>query len=166
MVDAGQAGQVVRIDRILCAASASEHSPGTIAYASRLAAVTGAHLKVVHVSDPARPTPVALPASADHLPLARVSLEERVTSGVPSSEILRSAKERPTDLIVVGNHDRDPSALGFLGSTCGEVLRAAECGVLTVGAVSPAREADRSSAGPSALATVAVGNESEHGGPR
>lgn len=156
----------MRIARILCAASGSERSPATIAYVSRLAAVTGAHLTVVHVSDPKHRTRVALPASAERLPPERVSLEERVTSGVPSSEIVRSAKERSTDLIVVGGPDRASSAFEFLGSTWGQVLRAAECGVLTVRAVSPAKEAERPSADPSVLATVGRGDESEHGGPR
>lgn len=122
----------VQIGRILCAASASPHSSTTIEYAARLAGATGAQLRVVHVSDPGHRTRVALPPTGETLARGRVSLEERVTSGALSSEILRSARERPTDLIVVGPPHRSSSSLGLLGSTTGQVVRGADCGVLTV----------------------------------
>jgi len=155
----------VQIGRILCAASASTHSPATIEYAARLAGATGAQLRVVHVSDPGHRTRVALPASGDRLARGRLSLEERVTVGAPSSEILRSAKERPADLIVIGPSHRGSSSLGLLGSTSGQVVRGADCGVLTVREARSA-EPEQPPAGQPVLATVGAGSGSGHGGPR
>jgi nucleotide-binding universal stress UspA family protein len=165
-VEGEREGAAVRIGRILCAAGASEHSPTTIAYAWRLAAGAGARLTIVHVSDPRHRTQVAVPSAAGPLAPAGVSREERVTSGAPSSEILRSARECSADLIVVGTHRRGPATLGLLGSTYGQVLGAAKCGVLAVGSVDPAGRAHRAGAERSAVASGQRGSEVEHGGAR
>jgi nucleotide-binding universal stress UspA family protein len=119
----------VRLRRILCAASGAEHSAATIAYASRLAAGARSHLTLVHVHEPGHRAAVELPLPGEGIPVA---FEQRVLSGVPSAEIVKAAHEDGADLIVVGRHGGASSTLGFLGSTCGRLVQAAPCAVLTV----------------------------------
>ncbi len=116
---AATAEQPVRIQEVLCAASGSERSPRTIEYPQCLAEGTRAHMTLLCVANPAR----------------------------PSSDILDVAKKRAADLIVIGNHDRGLGIVGYLGSTSARVVRDADCAVLTVksGPWPPERaEADRS----------------------
>lgn len=54
-----------------------------------------------------------------------------VVIGTPKQEIVRIAKERGVDLIVVGSHGRHGLQL-LLGSTANGVLHLAECDVLAV----------------------------------
>ena len=54
-----------------------------------------------------------------------------VTEGVPKQEVLRVAKEKNADLIVLGSHGRHGLQL-LLGSTANGVLHMAECDVLAV----------------------------------
>jgi len=56
------------------------------------------------------------------------------TTGVPSREILRAAREEDADLIVMGASSGDSSAYrkGYPGSTLQRVAKAARCPVLTV----------------------------------
>jgi nucleotide-binding universal stress UspA family protein len=94
----------VRIQEVLCAASGSERSPRTIEYARCLAEGAQAHVTLLCVANPGR----------------------------PSSDILGLVKKRGADLIVIGNHDRGLGVVGYLGSTSARVVRDAECAVLTV----------------------------------
>jgi nucleotide-binding universal stress UspA family protein len=55
-----------------------------------------------------------------------------VREGAPSATILDLARERDVDLIVVGAHGHGKSDLGWVGSTCHRVMRAAKCPVLAV----------------------------------
>jgi len=52
--------------------------------------------------------------------------------GVPHEQIVRFAKSRRVDLVVVGTHGRSGLAKLFLGSVAGRVVTAASCPVLTV----------------------------------
>jgi len=52
--------------------------------------------------------------------------------GVPHEQIVRIAKSRRADLIVMGTHGRSGLAKLFLGSVAGRVVAAAPCPVLTV----------------------------------
>jgi nucleotide-binding universal stress UspA family protein len=136
-VDATPAEAPVRIQEVLCAASGSAHSPQTVAYAQSLAAGAGAHLTLLHVVEPGRRGAAPWSGRTEARP---GRIDECTSHGSPRSEILRYAKERGADLIVVGAHDRGPASLGQLGSTSGHVVREAECAVLAVKAVpSPAR---------------------------
>ncbi len=128
----GQESAPVHVAEILCATSASEHSPETVGYARRLADALRANLTVVHLVGARRQDDTRGPVDVDAKPIEAVTLEKRFTAGTLSSEILRSAQEHRADLIVVGNHDRGPRAHGFLGSTSSHVVREAECGVLTL----------------------------------
>ncbi len=55
-----------------------------------------------------------------------------VTAGEPAREILRVARERGIDLVVMGNHGRKGLAKALYGSTVQEVTEAAAVPVLTV----------------------------------
>jgi len=52
--------------------------------------------------------------------------------GSPFVEIVRYAKDRDIDLIVMGTHGRGPIAHMLLGSVAEQVVRKAPCPVLTV----------------------------------
>jgi nucleotide-binding universal stress UspA family protein len=69
------------------------------------------------------------------------SPETVVTSGKAYREILRVAQGRQSDLIVMGTHGRRPFAVELFGSTAQQVIRRAECPVLTLGSLR--QESDR-----------------------
>lgn len=58
--------------------------------------------------------------------------EKQVVRGVPFVEIIRTAKERNADLIVIGTHGRTGIDHMLFGSTAEKVVRKAGCPVLTV----------------------------------
>jgi nucleotide-binding universal stress UspA family protein len=60
-----------------------------------------------------------------------VTVTERLAQGTPSAEIIRFAKEEPTDLIVVGSHGKGLLDHALFGSTTERVVRKASCPVLT-----------------------------------
>jgi nucleotide-binding universal stress UspA family protein len=59
-------------------------------------------------------------------------LESVVVKGEPWEEILRTAKERGADLIVMGTHGRRGLSRAFLGSVAEKVVRLSPIPVLTV----------------------------------
>jgi nucleotide-binding universal stress UspA family protein len=59
-------------------------------------------------------------------------IEEVVTSGKPYAELLRLADELRSELIVMGVRGRGTLDLALFGSTTNQVVRAADCPVLTV----------------------------------
>lgn len=65
---------------------------------------------------------------ADHVP-AGTKVQHIVKHGSPAEEILATAKEVPTDLIVVGSH-RPGMDQALLGSVASRVVSRATCSVL------------------------------------
>ncbi len=59
-------------------------------------------------------------------------VEKAVVRGVPFVEIIRTAKEKGADLIVIGTHGRTGIDHMLFGSTAEKVVRKAPCPVLTV----------------------------------
>lgn len=59
-------------------------------------------------------------------------VEKMVVRGVPFVEIIRTAKERQADMIVIGTHGRTGIDHMLFGSTAEKVVRKAACPVLTV----------------------------------
>jgi len=59
-------------------------------------------------------------------------VEKMVVRGVPFVEIIRTAKERNADMIVIGTHGRTGIDHMLFGSTAEKVVRKASCPVLTV----------------------------------
>jgi nucleotide-binding universal stress UspA family protein len=60
------------------------------------------------------------------------NVERLIVRGVPFVEIIRTAKERGADLIVIGTHGRTGIDHMLFGSTAEKVVRKASCPVLTV----------------------------------
>lgn len=60
------------------------------------------------------------------------NVEKMVVRGVPFVEIIRTAKDRKVDLIVIGTHGRTGIDHMLFGSTAEKVVRKAPCPVLTV----------------------------------
>ncbi len=59
-------------------------------------------------------------------------VEKTVVRGVPFVEIIRTAKDRNADMIVIGTHGRTGIDHMLFGSTAEKVVRKAACPVLTV----------------------------------
>ena len=114
---------------------------GTLPRAADLAEAVGSKLIVTNVAVPVESSGAdeAERFARDRLAEARSSLEHRglvaefvPSSGTPAEAILRLARERNVDLIVVGTRKK-----GFLerlveGSVNHDVLRRADCDVLVV----------------------------------
>jgi universal stress protein A len=148
----GAAGTLV-FERILCPIDFSEASMRALTYALSLAQEADASLLLMHVVE-------ALPlVSSDLYPHFDVvgyqqalmdSASERLRSSVPDEarvwckpeeivttgkaypEILRAARERQADLVVMGVHGRNPLDLMFFGSTTQHIVRQSRCPVLTL----------------------------------
>jgi nucleotide-binding universal stress UspA family protein len=63
---------------------------------------------------------------------AALKVEETVRIGVPFLEIVKAAKEKEVDLIVMGTHGRTGLSHVLIGSVAEKVVHHAHCGVLTV----------------------------------
>jgi nucleotide-binding universal stress UspA family protein len=138
--------------RILCAVDFSGCSLAALRYAATLAASSGTNVAALYVMEwpPVVHDPLLGPATdltayrmaAEAIgrqrlhnamvELALENVEEIVGAGKPHHEILRTAEERHSDLIVLGIHGRNPVARMLFGSTAEPVVRRAECPVLTV----------------------------------
>jgi len=55
-----------------------------------------------------------------------------IHAGKPASEIVRTAKEWPADIIVIGSHGRHGIQRALLGSVAEAVMRHAPCPVLVI----------------------------------
>ena len=61
----------------------------------------------------------------------QVAHEYRLESGDPAEAVVRLAKEEGVDLIVLGTHGRTGVSRVLMGSVAEEIVRKAECPVLT-----------------------------------
>jgi nucleotide-binding universal stress UspA family protein len=139
--------------RILCAVDFSPASLHGLALAQSLAGEAAARLCVMHVLEPVSVFKPVVAVGPDDLPAVNADLRrdvrrrleglvghdtraftdiaEVVVAGKPYREILRTADEQRTDLIVIGAHGGRPGLPAF-GSTTVHVVREAQCPVLTV----------------------------------
>lgn len=62
----------------------------------------------------------------------RLRIERRLVEGIPAEAILRVATAESCDLIVMGTHGRTGLDRVLMGSVAAEVVRQAQCPVLTV----------------------------------
>jgi nucleotide-binding universal stress UspA family protein len=127
----------------------SATSDAALVHACALAKDYGAKIVVLHVWEPlivmgGEKYPQVPPndveetiARLDMLPIpdASVKVTRKVVVGEPPEEIVREAKERPCDIIVMGTHGHSGLARALLGSVAEGVLRHATCPVLTVRSV-------------------------------
>ena len=67
-----------------------------------------------------------------HARKARVRARGFLLEGAPHEEIIRFARARRVDLVVMGTHGRTGLAKLFVGSVADRVVAAAPCPVLTV----------------------------------
>ena len=74
----------------------------------------------------------ALDRVVQDLRLPGVAIHPDVAEGIPAEEILRAARDKDVDLIVMGTHGRTGLAHVFMGSIAEKVVRRAPCPVLTV----------------------------------
>ncbi len=147
-----------RFQRILVTTDFSAAGDHAVAHAFRLAADHGAEVLLCHVIETVvAPNPLyahyypaevlspesrarteqdareALLARAPQEgPLAGVARSTVVTHGIPADEIIRVAKEREVDLIVIATHGRTGLKHLFMGSTAERVIRHVHCPVLVV----------------------------------
>jgi nucleotide-binding universal stress UspA family protein len=119
--------------------------------ASRLAALAGNRLVILHVINPTiAVTPELmyvtdevrasmckhadeLLTTAGALVPADVPAETLVREGNAAEEIVAAAKEWEAELVVLGTRGRGRLAAFLLGSTADQVVRGAHCPVVTVG---------------------------------
>jgi nucleotide-binding universal stress UspA family protein len=141
---------MIKLERILVPTDFSDCSKQAIKYACELAKRFGSELDLLHVVQPlttnvsyGAPIPDALlhpeqPAEKELEAIAEPALEhvsqvERcVRTGPPFLEIVRYARERDIDLIVMGTHGRTGLVHALIGSVAEKVVRKASCPVLTV----------------------------------
>ncbi len=73
---------------------------------------------------------ILLPTDFDEC--AGLAVEELIVHGEAASEIVRVAKEREVDLVVISSHGRTGLGRMLFGSTAEAVVRHASCPVLVV----------------------------------
>lgn len=139
--------------RILCAVDFSDASLKGLEFALSLAKEADARIAIVHVIDwPAdRTIPTELAETVSGIrtdwearlrqqlhalvPLSACDWctpEELLVVGRPADEILRLAREREEEAIVLGVHGRGAIDLALFGSTTHRVVREAPCPVFTI----------------------------------
>jgi universal stress protein A len=144
--------------RILVTTDFSEAGDHAIGHAFRMGADHGAEVVLCHVVETVvAPNPLyahyfpsdllnpemraraeqdAHQALLDRVPkddaLAKVPHTTVVVHGVPADEIIRTAKDRGADLIVIATHGRTGLTHLFMGSTAERVIRHVHCAVLVV----------------------------------
>jgi nucleotide-binding universal stress UspA family protein len=135
------------IHTILHPTDFSEHSEHALQFASGLARDYGAQLMLVHVIVPPPviygegllTTDVFVNREVQErlhqwqIPDERVRVVRQCVEGDPATEIVRVARERAADLIVMGTHGRTGLSRLLMGSVAEQVVRQAPCPVLTVG---------------------------------
>ena len=124
----------MRVSQILFPTDFSAASEAARRVAVDMARETGATLHVVHVVPPV--TDASLPAEQLTGLAEDIGVGLRVTTallgGSAGREIVRYARERGIDLIVVGTHGRTGLSRAILGSVAESVVRLAPCLVLSV----------------------------------
>jgi len=145
---------MIDLHRILVPTDFSKFSENAVKYAAAFAEKFGAELYLLHIVQdlalfipeavlmtPAVTPPVEQFKSAARAALDRVvkgmnlpglTIHAEVAEGVPFTEIIRAAKEKDIDLIVMGTHGHTGLAHMLLGSVAEKVVRKAPCPVLTV----------------------------------
>jgi universal stress protein A len=149
--------RLVDYNHLLVPVDFSKHSKKTIEYATQLAALTGAAIKILHVlqmpefppafyqglhmvHDPMKThLEAAKLAASSELSLfceqifaQGIEAEPILRVGNPYEEIVNVAKETGVDLIVIGSHGKTGPGRLLLGSIAERVVQYAPCPVLVV----------------------------------
>jgi nucleotide-binding universal stress UspA family protein len=145
----------MQIRSILLPTDFSECANYALGYATSLARTFSASIICVHVIEPMVPTvgysgmtePLPIADIADELEnsaerelpklggreeFAGLQVEEVIAHGDAAAEIVRVAKDRNVDLIVISSHGRTGLGRILFGSTAEAIVRHASCPVLVV----------------------------------
>jgi nucleotide-binding universal stress UspA family protein len=146
---------MIELRRILFPTDFSELSVHGVKYARCFAESYGAELHVLHVVDeayqywmamgpnslPVGPSPEEVVSGVrvemekfvkDHFSSMASSLQSNIVVGRPFLEIIRYAREKVIDLIIIGTHGRSGLGHVLLGSVAEKVVRKAPCPVLSI----------------------------------
>lgn len=142
---------LLKLKKILVPTDFSEASNAAYKYALRFAQQFRAELHILHVLEPAiSPELAGLPGMpafadvelastkrklcvwADSIGAMGVSANMALRNGLPSNEIVETAKDLDVDLIIIATHGYTSWKHFCLGSTAERVVRAAPCPVLVV----------------------------------
>lgn len=145
----------MQIRSILLPTDFSDHAAYARAHAVSFARTMGASIICLHVIEPvvpvvsytglAEPMPIAdlademqdsaareLPKVSGSEEFAGLQVEDMIVHGEATTEIVRVARERAVDLIVIATHGRTGIGRVLFGSTAESVVRQATCPVLVV----------------------------------
>jgi nucleotide-binding universal stress UspA family protein len=144
----------IAFSRIVCAVEFDEASLNAVAHALSIAEESDAHVTLLHVIEtppeltyPPQPPDfevAGIRVTAEAACLTRLqalvpehardycTIETAVLEGGASRQILRVAAGMHAELIVLGVHSRNAFDLAFFGSHSKDIIRQAECPVLTV----------------------------------
>ncbi len=144
-----------RIRRILHPTDFSRASGRALAKAIELAEQNHAELLLLHVMAPVTPyvaedsyvspglytqmeesatreAESAMRPLVEKAKKAKVKVKSLLLKGIPHEQIVRVAKNRRADLLVIGTHGRTGISKFFMGSVASRVVAMAHCPVLTV----------------------------------
>ncbi|HEY7308620.1 MAG TPA: universal stress protein [Gemmataceae bacterium] len=145
---------MIDLHRILVPTDFSKSSSNALVYGAEFARRFGAEVHLLHVvqdlalfiPEAVMLAPPMMPPIEQFVSAARAALERavrdlnmtdvrivpEVAEGTPFEEIVRFARDKEIDLIVMGTHGHTGLAHLFLGSVAEKVVRRAPCPVLTV----------------------------------
>ena len=129
-----------RIREVLCATNLTPSSAEVVAYAHKLAALYEAELVLFHVKSSSEPEDDVDWVSFEeafhqYVPedLGKRSwLRTRLATASPATSIVDLARERGSDLIVMGAHPASSAATHLARGTAAKVLAEAPCPVMTI----------------------------------
>lgn len=135
----------MELKTILVPVDFSHSDTAALKLASSLARDTGAKLLIIHVAEVPTfyggemyygvPNPSEQQVSKmlfDIVPGDNIVYEHHLLTGDPAPSMVRFAKEHGVDLIVMSTHGRTGFSRLLMGSIAEEVVRKAECPVLTL----------------------------------
>ena len=141
------------IKRILHATDFSKASARALQEAVKLAKENSARLLVVHVIEPTpyvaggefgaeiymkledatkRNAQSSMSRLMQRLKKLKIKAESLLLRGAAHEQIVKAAKSKKADMIVIGTHGRTGLSKLFLGSVAGKVVSLATCPVMTV----------------------------------
>jgi universal stress protein A len=143
------------ISRILYATDYSKASARALDEAVNLAKQNNAELLVVHVIEPITPyvtgedygsaelymrledtakkdAQTSMKKLTDRLQKAKLKVKSLLLRGTAPDQIVKAARSKRADMIVIGTHGRTGLSKLFMGSVAGKVISMARCPVLTV----------------------------------
>jgi nucleotide-binding universal stress UspA family protein len=155
VISLAREGSVKRIRRILHATDYSKASERALQEAVDFAKQNNAEMLVVHVIQPVVPYVAGEDIGAaelyvkleestkqeaqrsmnklmQRLERLRIKAKSLLLRGIPADQIVKAAKNRKADMIVIGTHGRTGLSKLFMGSVASRVISTAPSPVLTV----------------------------------